>query len=176
MEKLRYPIGKYSMPTDISNEKLTEWINILEVMPAQLRDMTSEMSDEQLNTPYRPEGWNVRQVVHHLADSHHNSYTRFKWALTEENPVIKPYDENAWTALPDLEGMPVEWSLRHLEVVHYKLVRLLRTLTDEQLSKTFIHPAGDKTYNLKQNVGQYAWHSMHHYMHIANLVKEKGWK
>ena len=78
MEKLRYPIGKYSMPTDISNEKLTEWINILEVMPAQLRDMTSEMSDEQLNTPYRPEGWNVRQVVHHLADSHHNSYTRFK--------------------------------------------------------------------------------------------------
>ncbi|WP_299678820.1 YfiT family bacillithiol transferase [uncultured Dokdonia sp.] len=175
MEALKYPIGTFTPPDTISDEKLKEWITILEVLPAQLRDMVSEMKDEQLDTPYRPEGWTVRQVVHHVADSHHHSYIRFKWALTEDNPTIKPYLEKEWTNLPDLDGMPVEWSLRHLEAVHYKLVRLLRSLSDEQLERTFIHPDGNKTISLRQNVGQYAWHGMHHYMHIANLVKREGW-
>jgi hypothetical protein len=173
--QLQYPIGTYSMPTAISEEKLKEWITILEMMPAQLRDMVSEMNDQQLDTPYRTDGWTIRQVVHHLADSHHHSYIRFKWALTEDIPVIKPYDEKKWTDLQDLTGMPVEWSLRHLEVVHYKLVRLLKTMTSEQFMRSFIHPVGDKTISLRQNVGQYAWHSMHHYMHIKNLVDRKGW-
>lgn len=175
MENKQYPIGKYAMPTEISDAQLTEWIEVLETLPANLRAMTSEMDDTQLDTPYRPEGWSVRQVVHHLADSHHNSYIRFKWALTEDNPTIKPYDQDAWAHLPDLNDMPVEWSLRHLEVVHHKLVRLLKSLPQKELSKTFVHPDGNKTYTLKQNVGQYAWHSMHHYTHVANLVKEKGW-
>lgn len=172
---LQYPIGKYSMPQEISDEKLKEWIMILEMMPAQLRDMVSEMNDSQLDTPYREEGWTIRQVVHHLADSHHHSYIRFKWALTEETPVIKPYLQDKWTDLPDLDGMPVEWSLRHLEVVHYKLVRLLRMMTSEQLDRSFIHPDGNIKISLRQNVGQYAWHSMHHYLHIKNLVDRKGW-
>ena len=175
MEALRYPIGTFTPPETISDEKLKEWITILEVLPAQLRDMVSEMKDEQLDTPYRPEGWTVRQVVHHVADSHHHSYIRFKWALTEDNPTIKPYLEKEWTNLPDLKGMPVEWSLKHLEAVHYKLVRLLRSLSDAQLERTFIHPDGNKTISSRQNVGRYAWHGMHHYMHIANLVKREGW-
>lgn len=175
MEALKYPIGKFTPPETITNEKLKEWITILEVLPAQLRDMVSEMKDDQLDTPYRPEGWTVRQVVHHVADSHHHSYIRFKWALTEDNPTIKPYLEKEWTNLPDLKGMPVEWSLKHLEAVHYKLVRLLRSLSDEQYERTFIHPDGNKVISLRQNVGQYAWHGMHHYMHIANLVKREGW-
>lgn len=175
MEKLQYPIGKFTVPSEISDNKLREWIHTLEVIPAQLRELTSTMSEEQLDTPYRPQGWTVRQVVHHLADSHHSSYMRFKWALTEDNPVIKPYDEKAWAELPDVDGMPIEWSLRHLEVIHYKLVRLLRSLNEEEFSRTFIHPDGNKIYNLKQNTGTYAWHSRHHYAHIVNLTKEKGW-
>ena len=175
MEALKYPIGTFTPPETISDEKLKEWITILEVLPAQLRDMVSEMKDEQLDTPYRPEGWTVRQVVHHVADSHHHSYIRFKWALTEDNPTIKPYLEKEWTNLPDLKGMPVEWSLKHLEAVHYKLVRLLRSLSDAQLERTFIHPDGNKTISSRQNVGRYAWHGMHHYMHIVNLVKRARW-
>lgn len=175
MENLQYPIGKYTMPNEISGTKLIEWICILEELPAQLRTITGEMNDEQLDTPYRPEGWTVRQVVHHVADSHHNSYMRFKWALTEDHPTIKVYNQERWAQLPDVEAMPLEWSLRHLEVIHYKLVRLLRKLSNEELSKTFFHPEANKIFTLKQNVGQYAWHSRHHYMHIANLIKNKGW-
>lgn len=175
LTKLQYPIGKYTMPDLISDQKLNEWITILEVMPAQLRDLVSEMSDTQLDTRYRPEGWTIRQLVHHLADSHHHSYTRFKWALTEDSPVIKPYLEKKWTDLPDLKGMPVEWSLRHLEVVHYKLVRLLKALSPQQWERRFIHPDGDRAINLRQNVGQYAWHSLHHYMHIKNTVIRENW-
>ena len=174
MEALKYPIGTFTPPETITDEKLKEWVTILEVLPAQLRDMVSEMDDTKLDTPYRPEGWTVRQVVHHIADSHHHSYVRFKWALTEDNPTIKPYLEKEWTNLSDLKGMPVEWSLRHLEAVHYKLVRMLRSLSDEQLERTFIHPDGNKTISLRQNVGQYAWHGMHHFMHIANLVKREN--
>ncbi len=175
IEKLKYPIGKFSMPVEISEKKLTEWITILEEIPAQLRDLVSEMSDNKLDVPYRPDGWTVRQVVHHLADSHHHSYSRFKWALTEDNPTIKPYDEKAWAQLVDVDGMPVEWSLRHIEAVHYKLVRLLRCMTPSQFEKTFVHPDGNKVITLRQNVGHYAWHSRHHFMHIKNLVEKEGW-
>lgn len=172
---LQYPIGTYSMPTEISAQKLNEWITFLEILPAQLRDLVSDYNNKQLDTPYRPDGWTVRQVIHHLADSHHSSYIRFKWALTEDNPVIKPYDQNAWTNLPDIDGMPVEWSLRHLEAIHYKLVRLVRLLSDKELERTFVHPDGNKTITLRQNVGQYAWHGMHHYMHIKNLATRENW-
>lgn len=175
LDRLQYPIGKFVAPEIITEEKLHEWITILEMFPSQLRDMVSEMSDTQLDKPYRPDGWTVRQVVHHVADSHHHSYIRFKWALTEDTPTIKPYVQNKWADLPDLAGMPVEWSLRHIEAVHYKLVRLLRAMSNQDFDKTFIHPDGDVVFTLRKNVGQYAWHSMHHYMHIANLVKREGW-
>lgn len=173
--RLQYPIGKFKAPETISNEKLNEWITILEMFPSQLRDMVSEMTEAQLDTAYRPGGWTVRQVVHHVADSHHHSYIRFKWALTEDNPTIKPYLQDKWAEQPDLVGMPVEWSLRHVEVVHYKLVRMLRAVKDEDLDRTFVHPEGRAVSSLRENTGRYAWHSMHHYMHISNLVKREGW-
>lgn len=172
---LQYPVGKFIAPETITDQKLQEWITLLEMFPAQLRDMVSEMSNTQLDTSYREGGWSVRQLVHHLADSHMHLYTRFKWALTEHNPTIKPFLQDKWVAQPDLVGMPVEWSLRHIEVIHYKLVRLLRSLTTEDLDKTFVHPDGNVIFTLRKSVGLYAWHSMHHFMHIANLVKREGW-
>jgi len=175
MEYLRYPIGRFSMPEEISKETLTKWIKTLEELPARLRSIIEPMNDEQLNTLYRPEGWSVRELVHHIADSHHHSYIRFKWALTENNPTIKPYDENAWSKLPDIEGMSIEWSLKHIEVIHYKLVRLLKKLTDQDLKRTFLHPASGDTIALKQNIGIYAWHSEHHFMHIKNLIGREKW-
>ena len=175
MEHLRYPIGRFLIPEEISKETLTKWIKTLEELPARLRSIIEPMNDELLNTLYRPEGWSVRELVHHIADSHHHSYIRFKWTLTEDNPTIKPYDENAWSKLPDIEGMSIEWSLRHIEVIHYKLVRLLKKLTDQDLERTFIHPASGDTIALKQNIGIYAWHSEHHFMHIKNLIGREKW-
>ncbi len=175
MEHLKYPIGTFVMPKEISEETLHKWITTLEELPARLRFIIEPMSDEQLDTLYRPEGWSVRELVHHIADSHHHSYIRFKWALTEDNPTIKPYDENAWAKLPDIDGMSVEWSLKHIEIIHYKLVRLLKKLTNKELERTFVHPATGDTIALRQNIGIYAWHSEHHYMHIKNLIKREEW-
>lgn len=171
---LQYPIGKFIAPATITDQKLEEWITILEMFPPQLRDMVSDMKDAQLDTPYRPEGWTVRQVVHHIADSHQHFYIRFKWALTEDNPIIKPYLQEEWAKQPDLKGMPVEWSLRLIEAIHYKLVRLLRGMSSEDFKRTFVHPNDNIMVALDKNVGIYAWHSMHHYMHIANLVKREN--
>ncbi|RMB57687.1 putative metal-dependent hydrolase [Dokdonia sinensis] len=171
---LQYPIGKASIPTEISEEKLQEWITTLELLPVRLSTLVSDMSDEQLDTPYRDGGWTVRQLVHHISDSHHHSYIRFKWALTEDNPLIKPYLEKEWAELDDAKYAPIEWSLKHIEVVHFKLVRLLKGMTNAQFERTFRHPEGKSTISLRQNVGQYAWHSNHHYAHIENLVKREN--
>jgi len=167
----QYPIGVYDMPSEISQSTLQKWIKTLETFPAQLRDRVRDLNEKQLDTPYRDGGWTVRRVVHHLADSHHHSYIRFKWALTEDNPVIKPYDEKGWNDLPDLKDEPLEWSLKHLDVIHFKLVRLLKVMTDSDFDKTFVHPVGNKKITLRQNVGQYAWHSLHHFAHIENALK-----
>ncbi len=175
MENLKYPIGTFHVPSLITKEHLNDWITTLEELPSRIRLLVENLSEEQLDTSYRPQGWTLRQVVHHLADSHHHSYIRFKWALTEDSPIIKPYDEQAWANLPDVENAPLEWSLKHLEVVHHKLVRLLRLLNDIQLSRTFIHPADNTVFTLKRNVGQYAWHSKHHYAHIYNLLERNNW-
>ena len=137
--------------------------------------LKQNLSDEQLNTPYRPDGWTVRQVVHHVSDSHHHSYTRFKWALTEDEPVIKPYFEARWAALTDSKIAPIKMSLNHLKAIHFKLVYLVKSLSDDDLNKCFIHPETNEKVVLKKNIGIYAWHSNHHYAHIENLLKEKGW-
>lgn len=172
---LRYPIGKYVIPSPITDEKLNEWISILEELPQKFLELTSSMNDEQLDTPYRPDGWTVRQVVHHVSDSHHHSYIRFKWGLTEDNPVIKPYFEQEWANLFDTRTAPIQMSLDHLKAVHFKLVYLLRGLSDEQLNRTFTHPDGNEITTLKENVGRYVWHGSHHHAHIANLAKREGW-
>lgn len=175
IEKLRYPIGKFNRPDSISEGLISEWIEILDRYPERLHQLVKGLSEEQLNTPYRPGGWTVRQLVHHISDSHHNSYIRFKWALTEDKPVIKVYDEKKWAELHDTRSGPISISLDHLAAVHAKLVYLLRGLTREDLNKSFIHPEGLVETSLEENIGRYVWHGNHHYAHIANLIRRKAW-
>ena len=175
MEQLRYPIGKFEPPESITESDLQEWIMILETLPQRLTNLVSPLSEEQLETPYRPEGWTVRQLVHHISDSHHNSYIRFKWALTENTPTIKAYNEKAWAELFDTRTAPIQMSLDHLSAIHAKLVYLLKGLSEQDLHRSFIHPDGNQETTLKENVARYAWHSNHHFAHIENLIKRKGW-
>ena len=175
LEHLRYPIGKFEKPDNISQDQIKSWVSILEHLPSRLSNLVSELNNEQLDTPYRHGGWTIRQVVHHVSDSHHHSYIRFKWALTEDKPLIKAYFEQDWANLFDTKIAPIQMSLDHLSAVHFKLVYLLKGLTDEQLSRSFIHPEGNVEVVLKANIGVYAWHGSHHYAHIENLMKREGW-
>ncbi|MEX0314505.1 MAG: YfiT family bacillithiol transferase [Allomuricauda sp.] len=175
LEQLRYPIGTFKVPETITQEHLEGWITILENLPKRLENMVTVLSEEQLETPYRPDGWTVRQLVHHISDSHHNSYIRFKWGLTEDNPVIKPYFEKEWAKLFDTKSAPIQMSLDHLKAVHAKLVYLLKGLSKEDLQRKFTHPDGNEETTLEENIGRYAWHSNHHFAHIENLIKREGW-
>ncbi len=175
LEKLKYPIGHFEKPDLIDQAQIEQWIGTLESLPSRLKNLTSELTTEQLETTYRPEGWTVRQLLHHISDSHHNSYVRFKWALTEDTPVIKAYDEKGWARLFDSQNAPIAISLDHLAAVHAKLVYLLKGLSPEQLKRTFIHPVGSLESTLEENIGKYAWHSNHHYAHIEGLLKRRGW-
>lgn len=175
LDTLRYPIGKFECPSLITEQHLERWMDTLEQFPDKLKKAVNNLSDEQLDTPYRPEGWTVRQVVHHVSDSHHHSYVRFKWALTEDKPVIKYYFEKEWANLDDAKHAPIEMSLNHLKAVHVKLNYLLRSLNESQLNRTFIHPEHNEETSLKENVGKYAWHSEHHFAHVHNLLQRKGW-
>lgn len=176
LEKLRFPIGKFYCPETITNNHIDKWIHILETFPDKLSNLVSNLPDNQLDTQYRPDGWTIRQVVHHLADSHHHSYIRFKWALTEEKPVIKYYYEHLWAELSDSKSAPIDLSLNHLKAVHAKLVYLLKSLSEEDLNRSFIHPEHNEEVVLKKNIGIYAWHSSHHYAHIENLLLSNDWK
>ena len=175
LEKLKYPIGQFECPNNISKQHIESWISILEHFPNRLENLVKDLSNQQLDTQYRPDGWTIRQVVHHVSDSHHHSYTRFKWALTEDKPTIKFYYEQDWAELADAKYAPIALSLEHLKAVHAKLVYLLRSLSEVDLNKSFIHPEHNEEVVLKRNVGIYAWHSNHHYAHIENLMKRKGW-
>ena len=173
--KLQYPIGQFDCPSQISHSNVKDWISILEYFPQRLESLVINLSDKQLDTRYREGGWTVRQVIHHLADSHHHSYIRFKWALTEDKPTIKFYYEQDWAELADAKYAPIALSLEHLKAVHAKLVYLLRSLSEVDLNKSFIHPEHNEEVVLKRNVGIYAWHSNHHYAHIENVMKRKNW-
>lgn len=175
MEDLKYPIGKFTVSEPISREQVTQWIQVLEGFPKRLEALTTPLTDDQVDTPYRPGGWTIRQVVHHLADSHYNSYIRFKWALTEDSPLIKAYFEDRWAQLDDYQA-PVELSLNALNSLHNKWVYLLKRLTDKDLKRVFIHPESKVKISLEKNIGIYAWHSKHHYAHIENLLRRKGWR
>lgn len=176
LERLKYPIGKATIPTLINENQLLDWIAILEAFPERLHDLVQGLSTEQLETPYREEGWTIRQVVHHVADSHHNSYIRFKWALTEESPLIKAYDEALWAELHDSKEAPISLSLQALATTHAKLVYLLKGMKPADFERSFIHPESNKEVKLSENLGIYAWHSRHHYAHIEQLLIRKGWK
>ena len=176
LHKLKYPIGDFKAPEQFSESDIEEWILVLENFPFKLENLVKNLTDSQLDTPYRTNGWTIRQVIHHLADSHHHSYIRFKWALTEDKPVIKYYYEKLWAELPDAKHAPIELSLKHLQAVHAKLIFLLKSLSQEELHKSFIHPEHNEEVVLWKNIGIYAWHSNHHYAHIENLMIRKSWK
>ncbi|WP_452229476.1 MULTISPECIES: YfiT family bacillithiol transferase [unclassified Lacinutrix] len=175
LQSLKFPIGAFSCPEEITTQHIKEWIAVLEDFPNRLEKLVAPLNDEQLDTTYRLEGWTIRQVIHHLSDSHHHSYIRFKWALTEDKPVIKYYYEQLWAALDDAKHAPIEMSILHLKAIHAKLVYLLKSLSDADLNKSFIHPEHHEEVPLKKNIGMYAWHSNHHFAHIENVMILKGW-
>ena len=170
----RYPIGTYEMPAKITPELRAEAIREIAAVPEKMRAAVKGLNDAQLDTPYREDGWTVRQVVHHVPDSHMNAYIRWRLALTETEPTIKPYEQSAWAKLEDAEHAPVEVSLRLLEPLHERWVRLLRSVKDEEFARTFRHPDfGVRT--LDWMLFLYAWHGKHHTAHITELRKAKGW-
>lgn len=166
-DPLRFPIGKFAPQTDVSFEQVTAWITEIEQLPARLRAAVAGLTDEQLDTPYRPGGWTIRQVIHHLPDSHANAYIRFKLAMTEENPTIRPYQEDRWAECEDARFGPVDISLNLLEHLHHRWVLFLRSLTAADFSRTYVHPEHGKQSSLANVAGMYAWHGEHHLAHVA---------
>lgn len=173
IEDLKYPIGLFIAPKEIVNTDIEKWIDIIEEFPQQVTTEISELSDKELLYKYRPEGWSIQQVLNHCIDSHMNSVMRFKLALTEDCPVIRPYNEAAWAELPDTLNYSIEDSIILLKQVHQRWVFLLKNMTAEQLNRTFIHPDGNEIISLKENIGVYAWHCQHHLHHIINAKKKK---
>ncbi len=196
----RYPIGKFAPPSNITPEIRNTWINEIAALPENFRVALSGLNDDQLDTPYREGGWTLRQVAHHVPDSHMNAFIRFKWALSEDLPTIKAYNEADWAKLPDVENTPVETSLHLLEALHQRWVVLLKNLSDEDYKRAFIHPEflpdamqmGDKAstdwlsksasgdmpayiFLLEKVLGLYAWHGKHHTAHITALRERMGW-
>lgn len=175
MADLRYPIGPFSFEKPVSEAQRLAWIEEVAALPEQLKGAVSGLDEEQLETSYREGGWTARQVVHHVADSHLNSYIRFRWALTEDAPVIKAYDETRWAELPDAKEAPVEVSLDLLHILHNRWVYLLKALDDEAFRRSFVHPETGKEISLERNLALYAWHGRHHCAHITSLRERKGW-
>ncbi len=175
LNALRFPVGEYSPQANISNEDIKNFISTIEAFPAKLRHEVTGLTDEQLDTPYREGGWNSRDVVHHVGESHMNSFIRFKLALTEDTPTIKPYYEDRWAKFDDYKYTPLEVSLNLLENLHIRWVILLKSLTPTQLKRRFIHPEHKGEMTLEELMHLYAWHSEHHLAHIVNLKKRMGW-
>ena len=170
----RYPVGKFPSPKFITAGDRTAWINEIGAAPAQLRAALAGLTAEQLDTPYREGGWTLRQVAHHVPDSHMNAFIRIKLALTETEPVIKPYDEAAWALLGDVAATPVETSLMLLEVLHARWVVLLRGMSETDWQRCYVHPDMGKI-ALERALAIYAWHGRHHVAHVTELRKNKGW-
>lgn len=173
-DSLQYPIGAFDWPADITGGDRREFIREIAELPRRLRDAVAGLTDAQLDTPYRPGGWTVRQVVHHLADSHIHSYIRFKLAVTEDQPTIKPYDEARWAEIEEARSAPVEVSLALVDALHRRWVLMLENMTDADFERTFDHPEIGIV-SLKAILASYAWHSRHHVAHIQALRKRMGW-
>lgn len=174
MEDLRYPIGTFSLPEPATAGQRQEWIREVAEAPAKLRAAVAGLTPEQIETPYRPGGWTVRQVIHHVPESHLNAYVRSKLALTEDAPVIKPYDEGRWAVLPDVLATPVEVSLVLLESLHQRWVRMFELMTEAEFARTYHHPELGPV-RLDQQLATYAWHGRHHTAHVAALRRRMGW-
>ena len=171
---LRYPIGAFTFEGSLTESQRRTLMDQIAEAPANLRAAVAGLSPEQLDTPYRPDGWTVRQVVHHLPDSHLNCYIRFKWALTEDEPAIKPYYEERWAELSEAKSAPVEISLALLESLHRRWILSLRSMTEQYWARAFNHPELGRM-GLDKAVALYAWHGRHHVAHITSLRELMGW-
>ncbi len=172
-DQMRYPIGKFVTPEQYNTSDMERWLNDIRMLPSQLWQAVIGLNDDELNTPYRNGGWTLRQVVHHLPDSHLNAVSRVKFALTEDNPVIKPYDEAQWAVQADYL-LPVEPSLKILEGLHRRMVAIFESLNAEQWERTFYHPEAKAAYTLKKTLATYSWHGRHHLAHITETRKRYG--
>jgi hypothetical protein len=174
IEKLQFPIGKFRKPDIISTKQITAWITTLENFPAKIKNRTTTLTVQQLNWKYRPNGWNIKQLVHHCADSHMNCFIRFKLALTEDNPTNKPYEEQLWAELTDGNSDEIFHSLQLIESIHYKWVLVIKSMDELALNKTFTHPAQSTTSCLAEVIGMYAWHCNHHFAQIELALEHQG--
>ncbi len=174
-EDLRYPIGKFKWTGAMTPAQREEWTRVVAEAPERLAAALKGLTEEQLDTPYREGGWTVRQVAHHLADAHMNTLMRFKLALTEPEPTIKAYDEDGWAQLADSRSAPADLAVDMVRAVHARWAILLRSMTESDFAKTFLHPATGKVIRLDQTLGIYAWHSLHHVAHITGLRERMGW-
>jgi len=174
LEQLRYPIGKFNKPSIITSQHLETWIKAIATFPVRLKKLVEDLEPAQYQWQYRPHGWTIAQVIHHCADSHMNSFIRFKLALTEPNPTIKPYLEAVWAELPDVSESEALNSIKILEGVHARWTILLQSLQSSDWKKSFIHPEHNKHFFLDENAGIYAWHSNHHLAHIRQAIATKG--
>ncbi|RIA08928.1 DinB family protein [Flavobacteriaceae bacterium MAR_2010_72] len=171
---LKHPIGELEISDTISKAQISDWITTIEQFPEAVESLTRDLSNEQLNWVYRPDGWTIKQVVHHCSDSHMNSIIRFKLALTEDTPTIKPYFEDRWAKLVDGNTNDLKNSLMLLKGLHAKLTLVLRSLSADDLKRDYIHPEHGKRFNLEQTICIYAWHSRHHLAHIRQALNHKG--
>jgi hypothetical protein len=174
LHTLKYPIGEYVKTIGPTKEELGAFISDIHLFPQRLREAVESLTQAQLDTRYRADGWTIRQVIHHCADSHMNSFIRFKLALTEDNPTIKPYWEDRWAELVDSK-MAIEFSLHILDGLHTRWTALLDSLTVAELKKTFSHPEHTTPFKIDEYIGMYAWHCNHHLAHITELIKRRSW-
>jgi hypothetical protein len=175
MADLRYPVGNFQPTAQITDAERQAYIKQIDDVPAKLRESVRGLTEKQLETPYRPEGWTVRQVVHHLPDSHMNAYIRFKLAITEQQPTVKPYEQQMWAELADAKTAPIEPSLLLLESLHRRWFLFLKSLNPSDFAKTYNHPESGVS-NLDRLLQLYAWHGRHHVAHITSLRERMGWR
>jgi uncharacterized damage-inducible protein DinB len=168
LDPLKYPIGKFTSPASYTQQQMLAWIEDIRSLPGKVRNAVTPLTEAQLDTPYRPGGWTIRQVVHHIADSHINAFIRLKWALTENTPTIKPYHEAEWAQLPDYK-LPIEPTLHMLGGLHIRFATILENLNEDQWNRAFVHPDSGETIPLRKLLGLYAWHGNHHLAHIMGV-------
>lgn len=171
LEQLKYPIGQFIMPKIFDEQQVEIWISEIEALPNQIKKATEDLSNVQLNQTYRPDGWTLRQVVHHIPDSHMNAYIRFKQAITEDGPIIRPYYEERWAETEEAKNGDIEMSVALLTSLHQRWVAFLKTLKIEDYQRKYTHPAQGKELTLANMLGMYVWHGKHHLVHITNTIK-----
>jgi hypothetical protein len=176
LEDLRYPIGRFQKQDQYSADEIKSNIQIISALPSKFMNLLGGWDEEKLDTPYRPDGWTIRQLIHHVADSHMNAYIRFRLALTEDSPTIKPYMENLWAELPDAKSAQIDLSLQLMKYIHLRWVLLMNSMDEADLARTYVHPETGRIYPLSEVIALYAWHSEHHYQQAFTLAQRNHWQ